>query len=190
MKKIIYTLFILPLFFSCAKNGEYKVCNDDIEFESDIMLENPNSDICYIDSFKDDHVVWSKVYVDDILMKEEYLNKHIKISYNKKGDTIYHNKYVKGEYNYSLSQKVGEKDEYLGYEIRVDYENRADISELLYEYDKDDKLILRKTHCKDKKGNFCECPNDKTDKFLTKFHNERALEKQRRNANTNFLGRQ
>ena len=30
MKRILCLLFVLPLLLSCAKNGEYKVCNDDI----------------------------------------------------------------------------------------------------------------------------------------------------------------
>ena len=205
MKKFIYVLLILPLFFSCAKNGEYKKCNDYFEslnkeegywdgMAEIIMKENPNSEVCRIENYKDDIIISTKYYVDNKLIFESKRTSAYsgpdgeRIRYNKKGDTTDHRN-VTEEYTYNLSQSVNGKGENLGYSIQVDYKNRADISELYYEYDKDDRLILRKTHCRDKKGNFCKCPNDKNDKFLTKFHNERALEKQKRNANTNFLGR-
>ena len=198
MKKIIYTLFVLPLFFSCAKNGEYKKCNDYFESLNKeegywdgraeiIMKENPNSEVCRIENYKDDKIMSSKYYVDNKLIYETKRIKAYsgpdgeKITYNKKGDTLSH--VIVGEnYKYSKDLIIDEKtNEITGSEVRVSFQEVKGIKSLYAKYNNNGKLIFEKSGCINEKrvndwneSRFCDCPTENINKYVLDFNKKLA----------------
>ena len=182
MKRLLVFIFSIVFLVSCSLNGEKKICNNELKKDpfqlkeiTKIIEEHPNDDVCKVTFFENSRALWYKTYVNDVLVFEYNISPHHHtIFFDEKGDTTYYKYKPSLEFTYYKSD-IFLKGNYVGYEIRVEYNKRTDISELRYMYDKDDKFILLDSYCKDKNNKFCDCPSSNLDKYLKQFYAEKAL---------------
>ena len=71
MKRVIVFVFALVILGSCAKNGEYKNCDDvEINFEFYNIEPDPDAEVCSVEYYENDKLIWSKTTVDGVVIEE------------------------------------------------------------------------------------------------------------------------
>ena len=191
--KFIVMMFVAVLLGSCAKNGEYKNCDLQINPEAYQIELDPNSEVCEVTYYENDERIWTKTIVDGVTIEERKTvgdNSYL-ANYNLDGDTTYFNithenysedgdgRMMINDSEYSYEKSINEDGSVV--DLRANFYKRKDISLYRRQY-VNGKLNLDYSGCKkrfDENGNYsenakevwCDCPNENLDKFLADLLN-------------------
>ena len=186
-------MFVAVLLGSCAKNGEYKNCDLQINPEAYQIELDPNSEVCEVTYYENDERIWTKTIVDGVTIEERKTvgdNSYL-ANYNLDGDTTYFNithenysedgdgRMMINDSEYSYEKSINEDGSVV--DLRANFYKRKDISLYRRQY-VNGKLNLDYSGCKkrfDENGNYsenakevwCDCPNENLDKFLADLLN-------------------
>ena len=189
--KIIIMMFVAVLLGSCAKNGEYKDCDLDINLEAYHIEADPDVEVCQVIYYENDERIWSKVTLDGVTIEERKTvgDNSYEANYNLDGDTTYFNishenwiesdmqRWNESEYSYEKWTSEGGSE----VELRANFYKRKDISLYRRQY-VNGKLNPKYSGCIkqfDENGDYsinakevwCDCPNEDLDKYLADLLN-------------------
>ena len=172
-------MFVAVLLGSCAKNGEYKNCDLQINPEAYQIELDPNAEVCEVTYYENDERIWSKTTVNGVTIGEAKWGECLyEATYNLDSDTIYF--YVSNDENETVYEKSTSEDG-SRVDFTVTFYERKDISYYKRVY-VNGKLNLNYSGCRkqlDENGNFsiaaqevwCNCPNEDLDKFIEDLMN-------------------
>lgn len=189
--KIIIMMFVAVLLGSCAKNGEYKNCDLQINPEAYQIELDPNAEVCEVVYYENDERIWNKVTVDGVTIEERKTvgDNSYEANYNLDGDTTYfnisHENWIEdgrdmvNESEYSYEKWVSEDGSEV--DLRANFYKRKDISLYRRQY-VNGKLNPKYSGCIkqfDENGDYtinakevwCDCPNEDLDKYLSDLLN-------------------